>query len=84
MILLAEKLLEKEVIFKEDLVAIFGARQWDEAIVVEKPNLEEDKIIAENKTLTDSTNENKVSDNGVDTEYSSETKKPPSETSEGA
>ena len=84
LILLAEKLLEKEVIFKEDLVAIFGARQWDETIVVEKPNLEEDKIIAENKTLTDSTNENKVSDNGVDTEYSSETKKPPSETSEGA
>lgn len=26
---LANKLLEKEVIFKEDLVAIFGARPWD-------------------------------------------------------
>jgi ATP-dependent metalloprotease FtsH len=27
--LLADKLLEKEVIFKEDLVAIFGERPWD-------------------------------------------------------
>lgn len=27
--LLAEKLLEKEVIFKEDLIAIFGKRPWD-------------------------------------------------------
>jgi len=77
LILLAEKLLEKEVIFKEDLVAIFGARQWDKIV-------EEDKIIAENKTITDSTNEKKAIDNGVDTEYSSETKKPSSETSEGA
>jgi len=77
LILLAEKLLEKEVIFKEDLVAIFGARQWDKIV-------EEDKIIAENKTITDSTNEKEASDNGVDTEYSSETKKPSSETSEGA
>lgn len=27
--LLAEKLLEKEVIFKEDLVEVFGRRPWD-------------------------------------------------------
>jgi cell division protease FtsH len=34
--LLAEKLLEKEVIFKEDLIAIFGERTWDEKIIVEE------------------------------------------------
>jgi hypothetical protein len=36
---LAEKLLEKEVIFKEDLVAIFGERTWDkeaEELLLEK------------------------------------------------
>ncbi|MBL7898582.1 MAG: hypothetical protein JNJ99_08615 [Crocinitomicaceae bacterium] len=27
--LLAEKLLEREVIFKDDLVAIFGKRPWE-------------------------------------------------------
>lgn len=32
---LAEKLLEKEVIFKEDLVEIFGERPWGEAQLVE-------------------------------------------------
>jgi hypothetical protein len=34
---LANKLLEKEVIFKEDLIAIFGERPWDqtEEIVAE-------------------------------------------------
>ena len=35
---LAELLLEKEVIFKEDLLAIFGPRPWDkEEIKEEKP-----------------------------------------------
>jgi cell division protease FtsH len=34
--LLAEKLLEKEVIFKEDLVAIFGERPWDKLTPAEK------------------------------------------------
>jgi len=29
LIVLAEKLLEKEVIFKEDLETIFGKRKWD-------------------------------------------------------
>ncbi len=32
---LAEKLLEKEVIFKEDLVAIFGERPWDKEVALE-------------------------------------------------
>src|SRR5690554_3846583 len=33
---LANKLLEKEVIFKEDLVAIFGERPWDKLSAAEK------------------------------------------------
>jgi ATP-dependent metalloprotease FtsH len=40
---LAEKLLEKEVIFKEDLVAIFGERTWDkelEELLLEKQDVE--------------------------------------------
>ena len=51
--LLAEKLLEKEVIFKEDLIAIFGERIWDkkeevvevaEAEVVETTSIESEVI----------------------------------------
>ena len=39
---LSEKLLEKEVIFKEDLEAIFGRRQWDsEELVGEVKDLDE-------------------------------------------
>lgn len=42
---LAEKLLEKEVIFKDDLIAIFGKRQWEKEEV-----LPADQIInSENK-----------------------------------
>lgn len=35
LILLAEKLLEKEVIFKDNLVEIFGNRAWDNEIVTD-------------------------------------------------
>lgn len=38
--LLAEKLLEKEVIFKEDLEEIFGKRPFDVAEEVTKPRIE--------------------------------------------
>lgn len=39
--LLAEKLLDQEVIFKDDLVAIFGKRQWDkDEVVAELTNME--------------------------------------------
>ena len=37
---LAEKLLEKEVIFKEDLVSIFGERPWDRLTPAEKIQVE--------------------------------------------
>ncbi|PWH86096.1 ATP-dependent zinc metalloprotease FtsH [Brumimicrobium oceani] len=45
--LLANKLLEKEVIFKEDLVAIFGERPWDKLSPAEKI-----KIAGENAEVT--------------------------------
>ena len=38
---LAEKLLEKEVIFKEDLEVIFGKRPFDEEIEEQKPEVQE-------------------------------------------
>ncbi len=52
---LAEKLLESEVIFKEDLVAIFGKRQWD---VEEEPLLakNEEEVLSKD-TTSDSTEE---------------------------
>ena len=56
--LLAQKLLEKEVIFKEDLEAVFGKRQFDElealtiAEVVE-PTVPEQATIEANQTPTE-------------------------------
>ena len=41
--LLAEKLLEKEVIFKEDLISIFGKQAWAKEDVEEEEEEEEDK-----------------------------------------
>ena len=42
---LAELLLEKEVIFKEDVLAIFGPRPWDkEEIKEEKPKVKTRKV----------------------------------------
>jgi cell division protease FtsH len=59
---LAEKLLEQEVIFKEDLEAIFGKRQWEkeeQVPIIEKPiseqieSQEEAGIKEEDKPLAD-------------------------------
>ncbi len=47
LILLAEKLLESEVIFKEDLEAIFGKRQWG---IEETPLLVDEEIFEDDKT----------------------------------
>ena len=82
LILLAEKLLEKEVIFKEDLVAIFGERQWDEPIVAEKVIVEDAKIVDETTTIAETTND--ITENGTDKESSSEMEQPSDETGEGA
>jgi cell division protease FtsH len=53
--LLAEKLLTSEVIFKEDLVEIFGKRQWDKEEEVEQ------KVETPTDSLAESTEETVVS-----------------------
>lgn len=54
---LAEKLLEKEVIFKEDLIEIFGERKWDEenkpSEQIEKAAENSDHDIIKNEEKTD-------------------------------
>ncbi|WP_107038769.1 ATP-dependent zinc metalloprotease FtsH [Brumimicrobium mesophilum] len=62
--LLANKLLEKEVIFKEDLIAIFGERPWDSLSDVEKVKIAgehaevsaDDAQVIEDDVKTSSTN----------------------------
>ncbi|MDG1776394.1 MAG: ATP-dependent zinc metalloprotease FtsH [Crocinitomicaceae bacterium] len=76
LILLAEKLLEKEVIFKEDLVSIFGKRQWDAPVVEETPKVEDAAVVEENTPIADSTDQNEKIDNGTNTESSSKMEKP--------
>lgn len=49
---LAEKLLEKEVIFKEDLVEIFGKRPWDKEETVEEVIVSHEKEISQEETET--------------------------------
>ncbi len=58
LILLAEKLLEKEVIFKDNLVEIFGNRAWDNEIVTDiihdkiESNIQLEKEETETEELT--------------------------------
>ncbi len=52
---LAEKLLEKEVIFKEDLVEIFGKRQWDKEETVEASISTKEQIVSEEKEVSSDT-----------------------------
>ena len=59
LILLAEKLLEKEVIFKDNLVEIFGNRAWDNEIVTD---ILHDKIEANIQLEKDQVNAEKDSD----------------------
>jgi ATP-dependent metalloprotease FtsH len=64
LIQLAEKLLEQEVIFKEDLEAIFGKRPWEkeeEVPIIEKP-------ISQQIELSESTSEEVLSDTTVKNE----------------
>ncbi len=75
--LLANKLLESEVIFKEDLVAIFGDRQWDlpeEAATTKKEVKSEVEDATEAVTEAEApsedlatANEETVEENGMDT-----------------
>ncbi len=55
---LANKLLDSEVIFKEDLVAIFGVRKWG---IEETPLLDPDAIIVEKKSDNDNNIKNSES-----------------------
>jgi cell division protease FtsH len=59
--LLANQLLEKEVIFKEDLISIFGKRSWDELTpsekIVEADKKKEAQSEEAPKTEVDSTTE---------------------------
>ena len=58
---LAELLLEKEVIFKEDLLTIFGPREWDEAKEVDtKPKAD---TSSEAKVSEDKNNESELDNN---------------------
>jgi cell division protease FtsH len=53
---LADLLLEREVIFSEDLETIFGKRPWDKKHVIpENGNSEPEKNIAENVGSWDDT-----------------------------
>lgn len=61
---LAEKLLEKEVIFKEDLVAIFGERPWDQLTPAEK-------IKEAGKTTEDSPKDSSSSNNSLKSDVDS-------------
>lgn len=61
---LADKLLEKEVIFKDDLIAIFGKRQWEkeeilpaEDIMLHDENNVEDKNQEENNSTEENSNQ---------------------------
>jgi cell division protease FtsH len=67
---LAEKLLEKEVIFKEDLVAIFGERPWDQLTPAEKIQEAGKTDDGEKTDSTTTSEENKTTNNEEETSSS--------------
>jgi len=87
---LAEKLLEKEVIFKEDLVTIFGKRQWDKEEQKEETDNEhlttEESINSEsNKDATNVSNDEVITETDeVDPKAEKQTDEPTGEVGEGA
>lgn len=81
---LAEKLLQSEVIFKEDLIAIFGKRPWDKEEEV-KPKTKEKTEENESKNSESETteeiveqtqNESNETDHETDTETEEQTGEP--------
>jgi len=54
---LAEKLLEQEVIFKEDLELIFGKRPWQ---VEEQLNIQKDEVLLVQSEDVSSTNDSEI------------------------
>lgn len=87
---LAEKLLEKEVIFKEDLVTIFGKRQWDKEEQKEETDNEhlttEESINSEsNEYATNVSNDEAITETDeVDPKAEKQTDEPTGEVGEGA
>ena len=87
---LAEKLLEKEVIFKEDLVTIFGKRQWDKEEQKEETDNEhlttEESINSEsNEDATNVSNDEvRTETDEVDPKAEKQTDEPTGEVGEGA
>lgn len=87
---LANKLLESEVIFKEDLIAIFGKRTWDKdeveeniaASVVEAMEEEISEEEAAASKSTEEINNEKVDTDGTDAKASGEMDTTSDETSE--
>lgn len=88
--LLANKLLESEVIFKEDLIAIFGKRAWDKDEVKENiansvVDAMEEEIAEEEahtNTSTEEINTEKADTDGTDAKASGEMDDTTDETSE--
>ena len=54
---LAEKLLEKEVIFKEDLIEIFGKRPWDKEETVDATITTHEQEISEEEVASSTSEE---------------------------
>lgn len=84
---LAEKLLEKEVIFKEDLVTIFGKRQWDKEEETDNEHLTtEESINSEsNEDATNVSNDEAITETDeVDPKAEKQTDEPTGEVGEGA
>jgi len=77
---LANKLLEKEVIFKEDLVAIFGERPWDvktEEVLLTKDTESTPEVKSEDESSEGVTNSSTTEGHvGQDTSLDSETDSP--------
>ncbi|MCH2223451.1 MAG: ATP-dependent zinc metalloprotease FtsH [Crocinitomicaceae bacterium] len=83
---LAEKLLESEVIFKEDLIAIFGKQPWDktpegEDEVIEAVEVKETEAV---NTALNGEEPAKSDENETSNETSEETDGTKNETNEGA
>ncbi len=63
---LAEALLKNEVIFKEDLIKIFGERSWDKAETISEEIIKEEKEFTESNKDENDINEETPSSNKED------------------
>ncbi len=85
--LLADKLLETEVIFKEDLIAIFGKRVWDKEEEEEATEVKTDatdptpEVEVSSSETAEETNNEKVDTDGADSKPSEEVDNTANETS---